>query len=193
MTYATHSAPEPAIVQWTKRLEENEALDKPAERMQHLADLLLANPSRARLLHGEWLGHAVHPLLTDLPLGAWTSATILDLLGGRRSRPAARRLVGVGILAAVPTAVTGVAEWGVTEGREKRVGVAHALSNNVALLLYVASWVARRRERHVRGALLGLTAGLAAGVGGYLGGHLTEARKVSSRHPAYEENGFADL
>ncbi len=193
MTYATRSTPEPAIVQWTKRLEENEALDKPAERMQHFADLLLADPARASFLHGEWLGHAIHPLMTDLPLGAWTSATVLDLFGGRRSRPAARRLVGFGILAAVPTAVTGVAEWGVTEGREKRVGVVHALSNNVALLLYITSWQARRREHHVRGMLLGLTASLAVGLGGYLGGHLTEARKVSSRHPAYDEDDFTDL
>ena len=187
MTEPTPSTAEPAIVQWTKRLEAATALDGMAERLQPLADALVADPDRAAALRGMWLGHAVHPLLTDLPLGAWVSATVLDLVGGRTSRPAAQRLIGFGVLAAVPTAVTGVAEWASTQGGERRVGVAHAAANETALLLYVLSWRARRRGRHGRGVLLGFAAGLALGVGGYLGGHLTEARKVASRHPAYAD------
>lgn len=178
----------PAIVRWTQRMERTDALDAPVRLLQPLADALLADRERANLLRGMWFGHAVHPTLTDLPIGAWTSATVLDLVGGAESRTAARRLVGVGILSAVPTAVTGLAEWGTTETWEKRVGVVHGVSNGVALGLFVASYVARRRGRQTRGAALGLAGGVVTALSGYLGGHLTEARKVSSRHPAYDSH-----
>ena len=189
---APRAIPTPAIVEWTKRLEAWPGADAIADRMQHGADALLSDPVRAAALRGMWLGHAVHPLLTDLPLGAWTSAAVLDVFGGRQSRPAAQRLVGFGILTAIPTAVTGLAEFGSSAGqREKRVGAVHALSNNVALTLYTASYLARRCQRHGRGVFLAMAASVAVGVGGYLGGHLTEARKVGSRHPAYEEAATA--
>src|SRR4051794_614954 len=102
----------PAVVTLTERLEQTQALDSVVRVVQPLVDALLADPGRAALLQGMWLGHAVHPLLTDVPIGTWTSATVLDLVGGRAAQPAARRLVGIGILAAVPTAITGWAEWG---------------------------------------------------------------------------------
>jgi uncharacterized membrane protein len=149
---------------------------------------LLADPARRDALHGTWLGHAVHPIMTDLPIGFWTSAVTLDVLGGRQSRPAATRLVGLGLAAAVPTALTGLAEWGVAPRRDQRTGLVHAAANTVALGLYAASYRARRGGRHGRGVLLGVAGGAAAGVGGYLGGHLTSARKVSTRHPAFEDS-----
>jgi uncharacterized membrane protein len=134
-----------------------------------------------------WLGHAVHPLMTFIPLGTWTSASVLDLVGGQSSRKAAQRLIAVGILSAPPTALTGLAEFGPIAERDKRVAVVHALSNTVALTLFTASWRARRKGAHARGVGLALTAHVATGLGGFLGGHLTEARKVSSRHPAFDE------
>ena len=186
MSFDTAPA-EPAIVTLTKRLEGLTPLDGVARLVQPLVDRLLADPRRADALHGMWVGHAIHPLLTDVPIGAWTSATMLDLLGGRGSRKAAQRLVGLGVLAAGPTAVTGWAEWGPLEPRDQRVGLVHAVSNISAVVLSAKSWQARRKGSHGRGALLSLGAVSAAGLGGYLGGHLTEARKVSSVHPAYDE------
>ncbi len=144
-----------------------------------------------RKIHGTWLGHAVHPLLTDLPVGLWTSAVALDVVGGRQSRPAATRLVGLGIAAAVPTALTGLAEWGIASRRDQRTGLVHAAANSVALGLYAASYRARRAGRHAPGVLLGVAGGAAAGMGGYLGGHLASARKVSTRHPAFDEPATA--
>ncbi|WP_205857448.1 DUF2231 domain-containing protein, partial [Phytoactinopolyspora endophytica] len=91
--------------------------------------------------------------------------------------------------AAVPTALTGIAEWTNTTGRERRVGLVHALGNTAALGLYAASWNARRRNRHAMGVLLGLAGGVVASGSGYLGGHLAMARKVSSRHPAFDNAG----
>src|SRR3954469_4863722 len=177
----------PAIVMLTERLEGARPLDAVAGAMQPLVNALLADPKRADVLHGMWVGHSIHPLLTDIPIGVWTSANILDFIGGKKSRQASQRLIGIGVLAAVPTAVTGWAEWGPLPRREQRVGVVHAVSNASAILLYANSWRARRRGSHAKGVLLGLAGSAALQVGGYLGGHLTEARKVSSVHPAYAE------
>jgi uncharacterized membrane protein len=179
------SAGEPAAVTWTDRLEGATALDPLIRAVQPLADALVSDPARRDLLRGTWLGHALHPPMTDVPIGFWTSALVLDLLGGAQARPAAQRLVGLGILSALPTAVTGWAEWSATGTREQRVGVVHAVSNVAALTLFTASWRARRADRHKAGAALGLVASSALTLGGYLGGHLVSARKVSSRHPAF--------
>ncbi len=175
----------PALVALTRRLESSSALDPVVGAARPLAAALVSDPWRRDALRGAWLGHALHPLLTDLPIGLWTSALTLDLVGGPSARPSATRLMGLGILAAVPTAVTGWAEWSGTGPREERVGVVHAASNIVALSLFALSWRARRRDAHVRGRVLGLAASSALGLGGYLGGHLVSARKVSSRHPEF--------
>jgi uncharacterized membrane protein len=184
--YDGHPGGTPVLVDVTERIEGASALDAPAAVIQRLADVLLADPQRRQLLHGTWLGHAVHPILTDLPIGFWTSTTVLDLIGGKKSRPAATRLLGLGLAAAVPTALTGWAEWGVAEQREQRVGLVHAGANVAALSLYAASFAARRKGAHRRGVVLGLAGSAAATVGGYLGGHMTSARKVSTRHPAFD-------
>jgi nitrite reductase/ring-hydroxylating ferredoxin subunit/uncharacterized membrane protein len=137
-------------------------------------------------LSGTWLGHPLHPLLTDVTLGAWVSAVVLDVVGGRGSRRAAERLIAVGILAAVPTAASGGADWGDTQTRERRVGLVHAVSNSVALGLFAASWRARRRGRHPAGvALSGAGAGALA-AGGYLGAHLTYALGLGVDRTAFE-------
>jgi uncharacterized membrane protein len=177
----------PPTVSWTRRLEDLAALDPVVRAIRPLTDALVADPARRDLLRGAWLGHAVHPVLSDLPIGFWTSATVLDLVGGRGARPAAQRLVGLGLLTAGPTAITGWAEWNASGPREQRVGVVHAVTNATAVGLFAASWRARHRGQHLKGAAIGLVASSALGVGGFLGGHLVSARKVGSRHPAFED------
>lgn len=178
--------PTPVLVEATLRLEQASALDRWVQLLQPAAGALVANRDVADLLHGRFMGHAAHPLLTQVPIGTWASSFVLDLIGGKRSRPAATRLIGTGILAAVPTAVTGLAEWAVTSDRSaRRVGVVHAAANTVGLLLYTASYRARRRGRHLRGVGLGL-AGLGVVSGsGFLGAHLSLARKVATRDAAF--------
>ena len=102
----------PAIVRWTLRLEDATALDVAVQAVEPAIRSGFGTGARAAVLRGKWLGHAVHPLLTDLVLGTWTSASLLDLFGGDRSYAAAQRLVGVGLLAVAPTA------W--TDGRSGR-------------------------------------------------------------------------
>ena len=175
------------MVGWTRALERATGLDRPVKVVRPLAHALVADPTRRDILHGTWLGHTVHPVLTDVVIGFWTSANVLDLVGGTESRTAARRLVGLGVLSALPTAVTGLAEWAETGPPEQRVGVVHAVANTVALTLYASSWQARRHDRHARGVALALAGSAAAAVGGYLGGHLVSVRKVSSHHPAFDQ------
>lgn len=163
-------------------LENDERLDPAVDAFGELTAPLGA-PGLGDVLRGAWLGHALHPSLTDVPLGLWTAASVLDLVGGPSARPAAQRLLGVGLLSAAPTVASGWAEWHRSDRPAQRVGVAHAALNVAAIGLYAGSWAARRGDRHRLGVLLGLVGSGAAGAAGYLGGHLAAVRKVSTVHP----------
>ncbi len=176
----------PPAVSWVQQLERASVLDPVVGLVRPLVNALVADPARRDLLRGAWLGHAVHPPLTDVTLGFWTSAVALDLIGGRASRPAARRLVALGLLSVGPTLWTGWAEWSGLEHRDQRVGLVHALANGTATAGFLASWRARRRGQHARGAALALASSGALTVGGFLGGHLASARNVASHHPAFD-------
>src|SRR6267143_2005850 len=110
---------------------------------------LLGNPGHAlkTFFHGTWLGHPLHPVLTDIPLGAWTIAVIFDLSYLiERSHgwvSAADVTIFIGLLAAVASAVAGYTDWSDTFGRERRVGIAHGLLNTVVILFYLVSFVLR--------------------------------------------------
>src|SRR5680860_255746 len=178
----------PTIVRWTRRLEDATALDAPVHALEPKIRALFGSGTRGSVLRGDWLGHAVHPVLTDFVIGTWTSATLLDLFGGRDSSAPAQRLIGAGLLAAGPTAWTGWAQWSEAGSREKRVGLVHAVTNGLAIGTYAASWIARQRGQHGKGARLALAGAAVSGVGAYLGGHLAAARKVGTHHPAYHES-----
>lgn len=167
-----------------RALEGDGRLDDAAERMEKVAGALLASPEVQGELRGRSFGHALHPMLTDFPLGAWMSASLLDIVGGCSARGPSRRLIGFGLLAAMPTAATGLAEWQATHGAARRVGVVHAGVNSTATVLYGLSWLARRRGRHAVGVVLGIGGGVVATAGGYLGGHLSLVRKVGTADPA---------
>jgi uncharacterized membrane protein len=173
------------LVAFLKRMEEDQRLDGPAAILARASDPLERRPALDSALRGEWLGHALHPLLTDFPLGAWIGATLLDLFGGRRARPSAAGLLTFGVCAALPTAAAGVAEWRSGAPRSRRVGVVHAALNTGALCLYVASLASRRAGRHRAGVVLALLGGASATAGGYLGGHLTLVHKLGTADPAF--------
>lgn len=162
-------------------IESAERLDGAVEALRRIADAVVPDGDARDALHGRWLGHALHPMLTDFPLGTWMSASLLDLVGGERSRTASRRLLTFGVAAAVPTIAAGLADYLSSTQRQRRVGVVHAAVNSTAFALYGASLAARHRDRHGVGVALGLAGGLTATAGGFFGGHLSLARDAGLR------------
>lgn len=174
----------PALRRLLARIEGARELDPAADALDDVA-ARVAPPGRVdRVLRGDGLGHALHPLLTDFPLGMWMSANYVDVFGGRRARPAATGLLAGGLLAALPTIASGLAEWRTTRGAPRRVGVAHAAVNGAGFMLYLASLVLRLRGRHRAAVGVGLLGGVTVTAGGYLGGHLSLVHKISSFDPA---------
>jgi nitrite reductase/ring-hydroxylating ferredoxin subunit/uncharacterized membrane protein len=165
------------------------ALDGPSAALAKQIRAILKPGPVKDAVSGTWLGHPLHPPLTDVPIGTWTSATLLDLLGGKASRPAAQRLIGLGLLAAGPTAWSGWSEWADSETGDdhvRRVGIVHASVNGIAAALYGASLLARRRGAHTTGVLLGLAGLGTVGTGGWLGGDLAYARGIGVDQTAFD-------
>jgi nitrite reductase/ring-hydroxylating ferredoxin subunit/uncharacterized membrane protein len=172
------------LARTVRRLAADERIDQLADPAADTVRHALNRQPAKDVLSGTWLGHPLHPLLTDLPIGFWTSAFTLDLVGGRTTRRAATQLVAWGVISAVPTALSGAADWGDTTGPARRIGLVHAAANTTALACYAASWWSRVRGRHTRGVALGLAGATAATVGGYLGGHLLQSLGVGVDHTA---------
>lgn len=137
--------------------------------------------ARRSPFHTDALGHSIHPPLTDLTLGCWLGASLLDLAGGPQSRDAATLLVSVGLAAAGPTAIAGTGDWAETTGRERRIGAVHALGTDVGTFLFLGSLVARTRGRYATATKLGLVGNLVLAGAGFLGGHLALARGTANR------------
>lgn len=162
-----------------KAIEQFDFLDGFAASLARLVGKAVDPRPVRNLLSGTYIGHPLHPVLTDLPIGAWTMAAFLDLAGGRASEPAADALVAVGIATAVPTAAAGLNDWSDTEGKPRRTGLVHAVANSTALCLYVSSAVARKGGHRGLGKALGLAGLGLVTFGGFLGGHLTYADAVN--------------
>lgn len=139
------------------------------------AALRKAMPLR-NFLDGTWLGAPLHPALTDVPIGAMTTALILDsaesLSGDERCRVAADYALSVGVLATLPAAVTGASDWRDLLGETRRVASAHAVLNVAGLVLNAASVVGRaqgcRRFAKVSSGVAFALSSLASHVGGEL-------------------------
>ncbi|WP_315094138.1 DUF2231 domain-containing protein [uncultured Cellulomonas sp.] len=151
--------------------ESSPALESVARALGPVADAVAAPPAVRDLLRGAPLGHAAHPLMTDLPIGLWVSSSVLDVVGSDGGG-SADRLLGLGVLAAVPTALTGLADWRRGGDRVRTVGALHAMLNTGALALYTTSWLLRRRGLRGPGIAASMLAGGVTAVSGYLGGHL---------------------
>ncbi|HMC40368.1 MAG TPA: Rieske 2Fe-2S domain-containing protein [Acidimicrobiales bacterium] len=169
-----------------RRIGDVEAIDQAAGPLARVAKKVIPPGPLKDLLSGSQLGHPLHPALTDIPIGSFAAATVLDLVGGRRSRDAVRALLAVGIVATVPTATAGLADWSDTYGSEQRIGLVHALSNVAALSLFAGSLAARRSGRTPLGRALSLAGMTTLATGGYLGGHLTYSRGVGVNNAFYQ-------
>jgi nitrite reductase/ring-hydroxylating ferredoxin subunit len=133
-------------------------------------------------LHGTWLGHPLHPVLVQLPVGSWLSAGVLDAVPPLR--PAATAMIGTGVVAAVPAALSGAADWSEQEPGVRRLGALHALLNSAALGLYVGSLVARARGRGGLGRVLSYSGLGLATASASIGGHMSYAQASGASHAA---------
>jgi len=177
-----------AVQQLTKRLENMETLDRFADLAQRVVSRIVPQESaRKDLLSGTWLGRPLHPVLTDVVIGTWTSASALDVLGGKRAERAADQLVFIGTMAALPTIAAGLSDWAELWGAQQRVGSVHALGNATALSLQIFSIKARRSGKRKKACLLSLASLMLAGASANLGGYLSFTKGVGVNQTAFED------
>lgn len=176
-----------ALHKLVRRIERADDLDAAAGPVASWVKKWTRTTAAKNALSGTWLGHPLHPLLTDVPIGAWVMASALDLFGGRKGARSARRLVGLGVLAAVPTAAAGLSDWSDTYGPDQRVGLVHGAGVVGATALQAMSCMARRRGHRLSGmALSALGLGVVTG-SAYLGGHLSYNKGIGVSHTAFQE------
>src|SRR3954471_13512510 len=125
-------------------------------------------------MHGVWLGHPLHPVFTDIPIGAWTTGLVLDSVAAVRNEPvleqAADVAIAVGLVGAAGAAVTGLTDWSETDGKSRRTGLVHGLLNITATALYATAYALRKNGSRSAGtscAIAGYTIALGAA---FLGG-----------------------
>jgi nitrite reductase/ring-hydroxylating ferredoxin subunit len=134
------------------------------------------------LMHGgRWAGHALHPALSDLPIGLWSGAVVLETLGkdapmlGRRLDPAGT-LSAAGLVGAVATVATGIADWTVSDGEDRKVGLFHGVLNTAGVALQCASLAARLSGHRAPARVLSASSLTVTAAAGYIGGHLVQGR-----------------
>lgn len=137
-------------------------------------------------LHGTWLGHPLHPVITDVPVGAWTAAAVLDgmeLLGEKKYKSGADAAIAIGLIGAVGSAITGLTDWSGTTKKKQKIGLMHGMLNLGATALYTTSYFLRKNEndRKTAIALAMLGYGI-TGFAAYLGGHLVYGEQVGVDH-----------
>ena len=147
-------------------------------------------------LNGAWLGHPLHPALTDVPIGAWMMAQVFDVMDQYSPRgryaDAAQVCITTGLVGAVGAAITGLTDWSDTGGQARRIGLVHGLVNITATSLFLASALMRRRGRTAGAVAASSTGFVAAMAGAYLGGSLVYQRQVGPNQAIAREapDGF---
>jgi nitrite reductase/ring-hydroxylating ferredoxin subunit/uncharacterized membrane protein len=183
------------------RIAHDPRLDAAADVVQPAVDAVFAGDAPAQtlasnVLHGTWLGHPLHPLVTDIPIGAWTVGALADLLalgGDERAAFAADVATTIGVVGAFASAASGWAEWSDTQDDVRRLGILHAAFNGTAVTLYLASLGLRRAKRRGFATLLSLTGFALVGLGGYVGGELAYGAQIGTRHrsePVFPADDF---
>jgi uncharacterized membrane protein len=168
----------PVLIALTDALGRSPVAARIGSELERVASPLRRVPRLADVLRGTAFGHPLHPFLVTAPIGAWTSASVLDLTG--RDPGTARALTGAGVLMALPTVLTGATDWLGTEGDARGVGAVHASVNLAATAVYAASWWVRPKRPSL-GVVLGVAGAGLASAAGWLGGHLTYGLRVGVR------------
>ena len=169
-----------SLMGFLDRIADVPTFDKAIEPVRRGVLSALRPPALKDFLHGTWLGHPLHPVLVQVPVGSWLSAGVLDAVPPLR--PAATAMIGTGVLASVPAALSGAADWSEQEPGVRRLGALHALLNVSALGLYAGSLVARGKGRGGLGRVLSYTGLGLATVSASIGGHMSYAQSSGASH-----------
>ena len=144
-----------------------------------------AGPSGQKIknfLNGTWLGEPLHVILTDVPIGAWTTALVFDALELVTSRDgfatAADTSVAIGIVGALSSAVTGVTDWHEADAPARRLGMIHGILNLSGTALFAASLISRRRKSRNVGRILGALGYGVIAFAAHLGGKMVYDYRV---------------
>ncbi|WP_185981735.1 DUF2231 domain-containing protein [Skermania sp. ID1734] len=170
------------------KIEDLSAVDGLSNGLRNTIGSALDN-STGEALRGDWLGHAAHPMLVGIPIGAWLGVTALDMTGAHKG---ARTLTGLGLLSVPAVVATGWADWSTLNTRQRRVGLVHAVSNGTGIAIMATSYRKRRKNPASIGAkALTLLGNCAIGIGGALGGYLVynQGARVSRTTDATNATG----
>jgi nitrite reductase/ring-hydroxylating ferredoxin subunit/uncharacterized membrane protein len=174
-----------------------------SDTLQHLIQVVVGSqrkPPRLlkTLLNGTWLGHPLHPVITDVPVTAWVITAVFDviwLISPTTFAWAARGAevtVVIGLLGALSAIVTGLTDWSDTYGAERRVGLDHALFNATATILYLVSFILRLLTGpgdSIAAAIIGFLGLASVTYAAYLGGDMVFAKGTGVNHTAWEAAG----
>ena len=145
------------------------------------------------VLDGVWFGSPLHPALTDVPVGSWTSTLVFDGLdiatGKTAMRNAADATLAVGIAGGFAAAAVGISDWRYLMGGSRRMGTAHALLNAGGLALNTISLILRAGGRRNAGRLAFLAGYSLVGMGAHLGGELSYGYGLRVNRNVYEDKG----
>ena len=164
---------------------------QPAEErgQQALHQAFQALPAGHRIqdaLHGTWIGHPLHVILTDIPIGCWSAALVFDIMqaftGRRDWRNAADASIAIGLVGALGAAVTGLTDWQDIDPPARRIGLVHGLLNTVGVGLFTASLLMRRRRARTAGRILSALGTAVAMTSARLGGHLVYSERIGVDH-----------
>jgi nitrite reductase/ring-hydroxylating ferredoxin subunit/uncharacterized membrane protein len=186
--------------EWLKPTEET------LQKLIHSAFRWRGGQQAKNFLHGTWVGHPLHVILTDIPIGAWTAAIVfdaLDSMGARRYRDAADAAVTLGIVGAFGAAATGMTDWQDIDPPARRIGLVHGILNVASVALFGSSLVARRRGDRTAGRGLAALGYAVSAVAARLGGNLVYGQKIGVDHttsdklpgeftPVLPESGLED-
>jgi nitrite reductase/ring-hydroxylating ferredoxin subunit/uncharacterized membrane protein len=145
------------------------------------------------LLHGVPLGHPLHAILTDLPIGAWTFSTLFDVLSlampfNRKFRQTADQLTALGVVTAVPTAIAGMTDYSTIKEEAADYGLLHGILNTVGLSLYLLSWRSRTRNQRLQGIAFSMLGMGIITASAWLGGELVYRLRVGVNHSPKPES-----
>jgi len=141
--------------------------------------------------HGVWLGHPLHPVFTDIPIGAWTAGLVIDAVAAAKHDRAMQRAgdvaIAVGLAGAAAAAVTGLTDWSETSGRSQRTGLVHGLLNIAATTLYAAAYMLRKNGSRAVGQQCAVAGYAIAAGSAWLGGDLVYDQRIGVTHATIEE------